>query len=252
MSYKDKKSVTSAAFDYIREQIKKGEWKKGEKIPSEPKLCTSLNISRSALREVLQQFGAFGIIKSEQGRGTFVISTDVNRLMSTSPKREAEAAGAISIEDALNYRCITEPSSLKLAVAAGNRMELIDRLSPLLSQMSQSLLSTDAFVQADNDFHLAIAQASGNRLIYDNLLNLMDMMRSCQRHINNLFGFKEGLEAHCRIVSLLTENNIPAAVAVLEEHLKTALLNLKEQTESSRRINIMTGTQALDMAFSHE
>ena len=51
-----KATITGKIFDHIQQQIREGIWKVGEKIPSEPTLVKELGVSRSAIREVLQQY----------------------------------------------------------------------------------------------------------------------------------------------------------------------------------------------------
>ncbi|MFN2195437.1 MAG: GntR family transcriptional regulator [Anaerolineales bacterium] len=45
----------------------------GEKLPSEPKLAKSLGVSRATLREAMRTFETEGLIRRQQGVGTFVV-----------------------------------------------------------------------------------------------------------------------------------------------------------------------------------
>lgn len=46
----------------------------GERLPSEPELASSLNVSRATLREAMRAFEGQGVIRRRQGVGTFVVS----------------------------------------------------------------------------------------------------------------------------------------------------------------------------------
>ncbi len=56
----------------IRSKIQSGEWKVGQKIPSERSLSTSLNVSRATVRQGIENLVKEGILRREQGRGTFI------------------------------------------------------------------------------------------------------------------------------------------------------------------------------------
>lgn len=56
----------------IRSKIQSGEWKVGNRIPSERSLTETLNVSRSTVRQGIENLVKEGVLRREQGRGTFV------------------------------------------------------------------------------------------------------------------------------------------------------------------------------------
>lgn len=143
-----KATITGKIFDHIQQQIREGIWKVGEKIPSEPTLVKELGVSRSAIREVLQQYAALGIIESQQGKGTFLRSADLDRLMSYSPRVEHLEA-LPTLEEVLNYRLITEVSSVQMLMKQRKPIlnEAILKLEQINLKMHQALNNTDAFIR---------------------------------------------------------------------------------------------------------
>ena len=56
----------------IKEKIKEGDYKSGEKVPSEAELQKELSISRTTARNALKELVNEGILETHQGKGTFV------------------------------------------------------------------------------------------------------------------------------------------------------------------------------------
>lgn len=57
-------------------EIKRGEWKAGDKLPTERELSVKLKVSRNTVSQAYQELEAEGILSSVQGRGTFVCDRD--------------------------------------------------------------------------------------------------------------------------------------------------------------------------------
>jgi|YelNatPaOPRAMG01_1025707.scaffolds.fasta_scaffold68806_3 GntR family transcriptional regulator len=87
--------------DILYLKIKNGEWKIGERIPSEDELCTQYNVSKTTVRQAIGILTREGLLRKEQGRGTFV----------TEPKIEQGPLRLTSFTDEMRSRGLT-PSSV--------------------------------------------------------------------------------------------------------------------------------------------
>ncbi|MBM4430527.1 MAG: GntR family transcriptional regulator, partial [Chloroflexi bacterium] len=56
----------------IREQIRSGLWRPGDRIPTEKQLCQMYGISRSPVRQALKTLEDEGVLLRRRGAGTFV------------------------------------------------------------------------------------------------------------------------------------------------------------------------------------
>lgn len=57
-------------------EIKSGQWKAGDKLPTERELSEKLKVSRNTVSQAYQELEAEGVLTSVQGRGTFVCDRD--------------------------------------------------------------------------------------------------------------------------------------------------------------------------------
>lgn len=53
-------------------KIEEGEWKPEEQLPTESELANQFNVSKITVRQALKEIADLGIVRREQGRGTFV------------------------------------------------------------------------------------------------------------------------------------------------------------------------------------
>lgn len=61
----------------LRALIADGLWRDGDQLPNEAKLSEMLGVSRITIRHALRNLEEWGLLKREQGRGTFVRSSTV-------------------------------------------------------------------------------------------------------------------------------------------------------------------------------
>jgi GntR family transcriptional regulator len=65
----------------LMESLRDGEWKAGEMIPAEKRLCERYGVSVGTLRKAVDELTAENILIRHQGRGTFVASHSQDRYM---------------------------------------------------------------------------------------------------------------------------------------------------------------------------
>lgn len=65
-------------IDILKEKITSGEWRPGDQIPSEPELCELYGVSRTVVRQALQQMEYDQLIQRKKGKGTFIAEPKIN------------------------------------------------------------------------------------------------------------------------------------------------------------------------------
>jgi GntR family transcriptional regulator len=70
---RDRRSLPAQVHERLSEQIKRGDYAPGGRLPSEGELCELFGVSRVTVREALRMLQRDRLIESIQGRGHFVL-----------------------------------------------------------------------------------------------------------------------------------------------------------------------------------
>lgn len=139
--------------------ITQGEFKLGERLPSERALAERFDVSRSSVREAMIALEVQGVVDVRGGSGIYVTQ---DRLQSaTTPYMPETGPGPFEL---LRARCLIE--SEIASVAAENRKDGdLDRIFSALSDMREHIDDKEKNEAADQLFHLRIAESTGNSVL---------------------------------------------------------------------------------------
>lgn len=219
-------NITESINKYFIDCINSGEFKVGEKIPSENTLTQKLGVSRASLRVSIKQFVALGLMQSYQGKGTYLVSNNTcvfgNRgLVAKQDYKD--------IKDVLSFRLLIEPEAAMLcAKTADDRDKLIEALEQSYKKMEDNIQNAELFIEADMNFHIAIAYGSGNSVLGDAIAHIFASTMHRHKQINNLFGFKDGLSFHRIIIDAIKDENAKKASSCMHDHLMHAILEINK------------------------
>src|ERR1700761_8723653 len=77
--YINRKTLAEEVAAKLQEQILLGYYKANEKLPIEPELMKSFGVGRSSIREAIKLLANSGLLRVQQGVGTFVEPITSNR-----------------------------------------------------------------------------------------------------------------------------------------------------------------------------
>lgn len=155
-----KQSLPKQISIQIEKAIKDGIFKVGEKIPSEPELVKSFEVSRNTIREAIQSLIQAGVLESRQGNGTYVLTNDIfeaNILTRLSSSK---------ISEVHEVRVSLEKEIVKLAAQRRTQEDLIN-IKKALDEKNSIKATLIENSKADFEFHLCIAKACHNSIFYD-------------------------------------------------------------------------------------
>jgi GntR family transcriptional repressor for pyruvate dehydrogenase complex len=147
----------------------------GDKLPPERMMAAKLKVSRPSVREAYCVLEIVGILESKVGSGTFVKSAEIdqislNRIRDISTQEE-------SPYDILEVRKIIEPEIVALSVENSNAEDVL-QIEKILKKMKSEMEENGIYtVETDALFHLRIAQATGNSVLFNVMRYIMDLLR---------------------------------------------------------------------------
>lgn len=150
-------SLSSIVAKDIAERIDAGEYAVGARIPVEAKLGEIYNVSRTVVREAIAHLRSEGLVESRQGVGVFVAARG-GMVLKISPDRLGELNEILEI---LELRLGVEVEAAGLAAQRRDEAGLRRVLDAFERTTDLDVFSANPR-ELDFDFHMAIAEASGN------------------------------------------------------------------------------------------
>ena len=163
----DARSLTEQVVEALQARVRAGEFADAGKLPTEAELVAAYGVSRTVVREAISQLRARGVVQTRRGIGTFArdAGTGGYPLPSVDPGTLAEVIALLELRISVE----TEAAAL-----AANRAseERVARLESLVRTLEAAAEHDGDAADADFEFHLTIAEATGNRYFADLLRQL--------------------------------------------------------------------------------
>jgi DNA-binding FadR family transcriptional regulator len=214
--------------EQIEARILNGELKPGDKLPPERDLASQFGVSRTAVREAMKALTEKGLIEVHPGRGTFVIEGTA-QAMRHSLSLIMRFGQEDSIRNLVEVREILEPEIAALA-AVRAKEENLAALRETVAVMDRSLEDVDTFIEADLDFHLALAEATQNIFILTLIDTMVDLLREMRTRIAKISGGIHRAQEHHKLVLEAVSNHDPDAA---REEMRAHLAQIRKDSEAS-------------------
>lgn len=143
----------------LTEQIQDGTIRKGEKLPTESALMEAYQVSRTVVREAISQLRASGLVETQQGRGSFVLTAPSSEQFALDP---TEIRTVDDVWDMLDFRLGIESEAAALAASRRTEQQLSE-LRRLQQRFDECEARPSEAVEVDFALHLAVATAAQNR-----------------------------------------------------------------------------------------
>ncbi len=204
--------------DQIASLIRSGELEKGRRLPSERDLADMFGVSRPSIREAMIALEISGMVDIRSGSGVYVVNTG-NPMSILS-----DAPGPIEM---LEARMLIEGEAAALAASrlTDDDLTLIKQCLDEIEDENSAIINHE---QADENFHMAIAQASRNSALFGTIKNLWNLRQTTPiaKFMHSKLrdrGVKPVIEQHRAIYDALVARDSDAARLAMQNHLKSVI-----------------------------
>jgi GntR family transcriptional regulator, transcriptional repressor for pyruvate dehydrogenase complex len=142
--------------------IYEGAFKPGDTMPGQRDLATQFGASLASVREAIGVLTAAGLVDAQPGRGTVVLG--VNDSDSSFAGWLGMVANESELEEFVETRQLLE-HFLFVRAAQRSTVNQHQILRQALAKMRAAFHDVDAYAQADQEFHFAIGEVAGNRVL---------------------------------------------------------------------------------------
>ncbi|MCY0389036.1 FadR/GntR family transcriptional regulator [Robbsia sp. Bb-Pol-6] len=226
------RNLAEFVVDCVNEQIASQALKPGDKLPTESKLMVALGVSRTVVREGISRLQAGGVIETRHGIGSFVLE----------PRHEKfgiDMVPATTLRDLLSVlelRISLETESAGLA-AQRAQPEDIARIRAALDAIEATSRDGGDSVNADLQFHISVARATGNRYFVD-ILTQMGTALIPRNRIDSAGIAHADPQAYLALVNLEHESILDAITRHDADGARAAMrMHLSNSRERLRRAN---------------
>jgi GntR family transcriptional repressor for pyruvate dehydrogenase complex len=236
--------------DELRAAILSGRYTPGRRLPAERELGEMFNVSRPTVREAVIALELQGLVEVRVGAGVFVLEPN------TAERARGAGAGPelmIGPFELMEARKIIESETAALAATLIDD-EQLESLEKIIDSMAEENRLEIQGESADRQFHVAIAECTGNSAlvaVIDDLwkiretspmvINLMEKARSK--------GVKPMVDEHRGIVAALRKRDPVAAREAMQGHITRVIDELLQATETEAMQRIQTEIAARRQRF---
>jgi GntR family transcriptional repressor for pyruvate dehydrogenase complex len=212
-------SLSAQIVAEVREQLTAKKLKPGDFLGTEKDLASRFGTSRIVARDALRTLEALGIVEIRMGKGGGA------RIAQGNPRLFAEALAVqldltgVSAAEIMDAQRAIETLGAELAAENATPAD-IAKLRRLLAEAAAARGDLDLFTRLSRDFHLAVAEASHNRVLVVQLMSLEHVSWPRRNATATPKLAAHILEVHTKLADLIELRDAAAARALMDDHVK--------------------------------
>jgi GntR family transcriptional repressor for pyruvate dehydrogenase complex len=161
-AHSQRSTLVADVIQELRQIILTGKVQPGEFLPPRKELAAQFGVGLSTVHEAIQALTAVGMVASRPGKGTWVRDDALDTLI--HPAVVKSRLGELNARQVYEARFVIEVALTEFAAQRATP-EDIEGIWEALKAMEATVESGEAFVEADLEFHLAVAKAGHNDLL---------------------------------------------------------------------------------------
>lgn len=223
----------------LQARIRGAEWSRAGKLPGQRQLAEMLGVSRASLREAITMLESLGLLRSEAGRGVFIVRN--GEKASGAAHGRWRFQGRYALHDVYLVRNELEELAVAMAAVVVTPAGL-GRLRATIDRMEAAADAGNLVVMSESDrlFHARIFEIAGSPMLLDVAESIgAQVENSRQIAFADPDRVREPIREHARIVDALATGSAQVARRAMREHIRNvadrAGLNLEVPGRTAQR-----------------
>jgi GntR family transcriptional repressor for pyruvate dehydrogenase complex len=211
-------SLTTVIVKQIRDLVKKGILKPGDRLPSESAMSVQMGVNRLQLREAIKQLEFFGLFRTVPQSGTFLSLLGPNTLdglfASFLHKGKSDYAELMEVRSVLERRAV----QLVVKNAADDEIQIIEKANDVFVQ---SIVRGERGLDEDIYVHLLIAGFTHNGALESVLAQLYSDILTIILKLGDIpkKRLDESIDEHSAIIEAVKRRDEQAAEKAMHYHM---------------------------------
>src|SRR6186713_1101983 len=224
-------SMSAQIVAWVRDALFAKKLKPGDFLGTEKDLAARFDASRIVARDALRTLEALGIVEIRMGKGGGA------RIAQGNPRLFAEALAVqldltgVSASEIMDAQRAIETLGAELAAENATAAD-IAKLRALLRQAEESIGDLDAFTRLSRDFHLAVAEASHNRVLVVQLISLQHVSWPRRNPTLTPKVMRRIQDVHKELLALIEIRDAAGARKLMDDHVK--MIRARRVSEHAR------------------
>jgi GntR family transcriptional repressor for pyruvate dehydrogenase complex len=204
----------------------------GDFLGTEKDLAERAGVSRIVARDALRTLQALGVVHIKVGAGGGARIAEGNpRLFSEALAVQLSLAG-VSVQEMMDAQRAVETTAAELAAENADAADM-HKLRALLAEHEAVIEDSAAYTRSCMRFHLAVAEASKNRVLVAQLLSLQHVSWPAVNRTLTMPVGRHILEVHREIADVIESRDAAAARRMMDDHVRMIRARrVSEHTES--------------------
>lgn len=220
-----RRALHQQVAESLRELILAGKLRQGDALPPERVLAERFGVSRATVREALRVVELWGLIETRRGGGSYVSLPSLEHIV--APLSTILQHNRALQDELLDARLVFEPSVCWLA-AQRRTAEDLAAIEAIITRQTGRVEQGELAVEEDSAFHLALAEATHNRVIPQLIQTINDLLlESRLRSLRTPDRPRRSLEGHLRILAALRAGDAEAARQAMRDHITEIAASLR-------------------------
>lgn len=222
-----KANVVDQIFNKLMQMIASGDWKVGDKIPSENEMKERFHVSRNSIRQAIHRMTALGLLESRQGEGTYVKKIDLsfymNILIPTVVLGTDDAVMLFHLQRAIQVESAQQVCECRTDEQAAQLLVYVE-------QMKRYYASSDkiGYLTADLDYHTLFAAMTGNQLFVKLTEIIRRMMYYTLRDVVFNFDSVTSINFHEKIAQAVQRQDRSTVIDLMKGHMDDVIMMINQ------------------------